>query len=1008
MTSFFQNSIDGDTQVPANFIKLAELDILIAHCQLESNEPVTLDVVSPINRHSNVGLLQDGKIFASLYTHFDYTKAIYHMLSEPDNVNYYRMSTSYQNKLRDKCLVKVDFYIKREYLLEIYTLQKTPLIVYKLINSLYDKSLESIIINEAKSFPTDNSIKSEFLREPFYYQMENFSWMMDLERKVDNNSLNYTTFITDFNRINLKCYHLEELNDNLVFNTLEKKIINSHNLPTDTFNFKGGILADNIGLGKSFSIIGLINLSKKEGDNPTLILSPKRICNQWKDEINKSTNLTCYVITSITNLKKLTISSLTKYDVIIFNYNLFTNKNYLNYCETNSSNDNENQNCLLPEEFKWKRIVLDEGHEYINCGPNFNKNYYNQTVNHLYNLKSNYRWICSGTPYSNIEDFWKMISYLTNCQLEYHNLDYLNDHILNLLYKTPGWVDSKYNYLFVSNNKLEWCLIKGRFKNPNDIDYHNITNQNFKIIQELPVSEWKYIYYDKSHNKNLSKIYKSIYNCLNGYIGHSKKDIETLLIRKNTKKRVEAQVKIEKPIIKTEFLDMSKIERAIYLSALGDIEKQFQFCNHVQVSEKHLKILGQELLPLDEVHTIMVSYYQKQVLKEEKRMVNLQKQINKYKDKLNIEYGSDNDDNCDNSDNGGDEESGEFENDINVYDMDLELDNNVEQLENSEYVEDREKEDEINNSDEIEDLVKDEETEIENSEELLERLKETQEKYLITKDDLANNKYRLGIFQELSSKLEEEIRCPICLEDFDTLIKSVTTCGHFICGDCLNQIAHSNETKKIKCPMCKTDLNTQEDIQFICNDDEGNNKVNEKLGTKISYLINATQEILNADDNNRIIIFSQWDNMLKLISDILLNESLIKNVVLKGNYHVINNKLRKFKLSDDHRVILLSGEKAASGLTLTEASHIFLVDTLSNQPDYCRSIEEQAIGRAVRIGQKKKVKVIRLVMKDTVESDFYQKYQEASKDELISEAVFESLSENGLNNSLIQDVNQFL
>ncbi|EON69661.1 hypothetical protein W97_08942 [Coniosporium apollinis CBS 100218] len=52
----------------------------------------------------------------------------------------------------------------------------------------------------------------------------------------------------------------------------------------------------------------------------------------------------------------------------------------------------------------------------------------------------------------------------------------------------------------------------------------------------------------------------------------------------------------------------------------------------------------------------------------------------------------------------------------------------------------------------------------------------------------------------------------------------------------------------------------------------------------------------------------------------------------------------------------------AVGLTLTVASRIHIVE-----PQWNPSIESQAIGRALRLGQEKQVTVVRYIMKNTVE-----------------------------------------
>jgi len=52
---------------------------------------------------------------------------------------------------------------------------------------------------------------------------------------------------------------------------------------------------------------------------------------------------------------------------------------------------------------------------------------------------------------------------------------------------------------------------------------------------------------------------------------------------------------------------------------------------------------------------------------------------------------------------------------------------------------------------------------------------------------------------------------------------------------------------------------------------------------------------------------------------------------------------------------MLSLEHAASGTNLTEASHIILIDPVAGSKAEAFSTEQQAIGRAHRMGQHKQV-----------------------------------------------------
>ena len=95
--------------------------------------------------------------------------------------------------------------------------------------------------------------------------------------------------------------------------------------------------------------------------------------------------------------------------------------------------------------------------------------------------------------------------------------------------------------------------------------------------------------------------------------------------------------------------------------------------------------------------------------------------------------------------------------------------------------------------------------------------------------------------------------------------------------------------------------------------------------------------------------------------------------MLNGSFSVINSRIKKFKLDFNIRIVLLSSDKAASGLNLTEANHILLLDTHNAGIIMSDLIEEQAIGRAIRLGQKKNVEIKRFVMKNTIEEENYNR-----------------------------------
>jgi len=233
--------------------------------------------------------------------------------------------------------------------------------------------------------------------------------------------------------------------------------------------------------------------------------------------------------------------------------------------------------------------------------------------------------------------------------------------------------------------------------------------------------------------------------------------------------------------------------------------------------------------------------------------------------------------------------------------------------------------------------------------------------------------------------------CSICWTDYteDSRV-AVTHCRHVYCGDCFT--AMSTNKTSISCPECRADVvvkstnittmrdllagpnkstETNKPIEPVAEIPEWKTKCISKYGTKMATLIEILQGLF-ASAENRVIIFSQYDLMLKLIGQTLV-EYGIKSVYARGNVRVVNKNIDTFKRDESIRVIMLSSEHSNSGSNLTEASHIILVDVLNMSSEQSKQVETQAIGRAVRLGQCKPVKVVRLITQDTIESETYAK-----------------------------------
>jgi SNF2 family DNA or RNA helicase len=128
--------------------------------------------------------------------------------------------------------------------------------------------------------------------------------------------------------------------------------------------------------------------------------------------------------------------------------------------------------------------------------------------------------------------------------------------------------------------------------------------------------------------------------------------------------------------------------------------------------------------------------------------------------------------------------------------------------------------------------------------------------------------------------------------------------------------------------------------------------------SKIERLVEALEDAVS--EGHKALVFSQWTSLLDLIEP-HLHASGIGFVRLDGSTVDRAGVVAQFQADDGPPVMLLSLKAGGTGLNLTAADHVFLVD-----PWWNPAVEDQAADRAHRIGQDKPVMVYRLVARDTV------------------------------------------
>jgi superfamily II DNA or RNA helicase len=129
--------------------------------------------------------------------------------------------------------------------------------------------------------------------------------------------------------------------------------------------------------------------------------------------------------------------------------------------------------------------------------------------------------------------------------------------------------------------------------------------------------------------------------------------------------------------------------------------------------------------------------------------------------------------------------------------------------------------------------------------------------------------------------------------------------------------------------------------------------------SKVQTLVEALDTAVS--DGHKALVFSQWTSLLDLIEP-PLKEAGIAFERLDGTTPNRGEITSRFQSAEGAPVLLMSLKAGGTGLNLTAADHVFLVD-----PWWNPAVEAQAADRAHRIGQERPVMVYRLVAQGTVE-----------------------------------------
>ncbi|KGO39965.1 Helicase, C-terminal [Penicillium expansum] len=177
---------------------------------------------------------------------------------------------------------------------------------------------------------------------------------------------------------------------------------------------------------------------------------------------------------------------------------------------------------------------------------------------------------------------------------------------------------------------------------------------------------------------------------------------------------------------------------------------------------------------------------------------------------------------------------------------------------------------------------------------------------------------------------------------------NLQTLLHAICirrtRDVLNLPEPTTETRKL--PMSSTEKTQYRDLLHECM-------------TKIDMAMEAFTSLAAVI----CVVFSSWKKTLYIVAE-LLSSNGIRYSMIEGSLSLSKRlqELQRYQNQKETNVLLMTLGTGAVGLNLTTSSRIYLLE-----PQWNPSIEAQAIGRALRLGQVSNVTIIRYIMEGTVE-----------------------------------------
>ncbi|KAI1095967.1 SNF2 family N-terminal domain-containing protein [Rostrohypoxylon terebratum] len=251
-----------------------------------------------------------------------------------------------------------------------------------------------------------------------------------------------------------------------------------------------------------------------------------------------------------------------------------------------------------------------------------------------------------------------------------------------------------------------------------------------------------------------------------------------------------------------------------------------------------------------------------------------------------------------------------------------------------------------------------------------------------------------------SRKINSNDNADVALEREEDIIGYMTACFHILCPNCIKTWKeevgnHGSGT----CPVCQTHVRlsyveirkSKTEVEHEGHDHA--HKTEDKVRTKERYSDYSgphtktralVEELLKSKADSeaqpneppyKSVVFSAWTSHLDLIQ-IALDDVGIKYVRLDGKMSrtARTAAMTDFREDNSVHVILVSIMAGGLGLNLTAGNSVYVME-----PQYNPAAEAQAVDRVHRLGQKRPVRTVRFIMRNSIEEKMLELQEKKKK-----------------------------